>query len=248
MGGQLRYGRQFFGRVCAVYYQSSVAALADVVLPVEEFRARVARDALLIVGFTLFVVLFARFSIHLPFTPVPVTGQTFAMLVTGAALGSWRGASSLGLYLVIGMFLPVYAGSADGYLWQAGTGEYVFGFSSGSSGFFWQMASGGYIIGFVAAAWLVGFLAERGYGSNAWALPVLLAGNALVYVPGLIQLSLFAPEGKTLEWGLYPFIAGDLVKLFLAALLVPAAWGLANWFRGDDLGNSRHSASSDRWL
>ena len=62
------------------------------------------------------------------------------------------------------------------------------------------MASGGYIIGFVAAAWLTGFLCERGYGSNAWALPVLLAGNALVYVPGLIQLSLFAPEGKTLEW------------------------------------------------
>ncbi len=241
------YGRQIFGRVCAVYYQSNVAALADVVLPVEEFRARVARDALLIVGFTLFVVLFARLSVHLPFTPVPVTGQTFAMLVTGAALGSWRGASSLGLYLVLGMFLPVYAGSADGYLWQGGVGEYVFGFSSGSSGFIWQMASGGYIIGFVAAAWLVGYLSERGFGSNAWALPVLLAGNVLVYVPGLIQLSLFAPEGKTLEWGLYPFIAGDLIKLFLAAVLVPAAWGLANWFRGDEDDSGRRSGN-DRWL
>ena len=118
-----------------MYYQSSnVVALADVILPVEEYRSRVARDALLIVGFTLFVVLFARLSVHLPFTPVPVTGQTFAMLVTGAALGSWRGAASLGLYLVIGMFLPVYAGTADGYLWQAGAGEYVFGFSSGSPG------------------------------------------------------------------------------------------------------------------
>ena len=152
------------------------------------------------------------------------------MLITGAALGSWRGATSLGLYLVIGMFLPVYAGSADGYLWQAGVGEYVLGFSSGSSGFIWQMASGGYIIGFVAAAWLTGFLCEHGYGSNAWALPVLLAGSALVYVPGLIQLSLFAPDGMTLARGLYPFIAGDLIKLVLAALLVPAAWGLANWF------------------
>ena len=231
-----------------MYYQSSVAALADVVLPVEEFRARVVRDALLIAGFTLFVVLFARLSIHLPFTPVPVTGQTFAMLVTGAALGSWRGATSLGLYLIIGMFMPVYAGSADGYLWQADLGEYVFGFSSGSSGFIWQMASGGYIIGFVAAAWLVGYLSERGYGSNAWALPVLLAGNALVYVPGLIQLSLFAPEGKTLAWGLYPFIAGDLIKLFLAALLVPAAWGLANWFRGDDDDYGRRGSGNERWL
>ena len=232
---------------CAVYYQTSVAALADVVLPVEEFRARVARDTLLIVGFTLFVVLLARLSIHLPFTPVPVTGQTFGMLVTGAALGSWRGATSLGLYLVIGMFLPVYAGSSDGYLWQGGLGEYVFGFSSGSSGYFWQLASGGYIIGFVAAAWLVGFLSERGFGSGAWALPVLLAGNVLVYVPGLIQLSLFAPDGKTLEWGLYPFIAGDLLKLFLAAMLVPAAWGLANWFRGDDDYGGRGS-NRDRWF
>ena len=248
MSGRLRCGRQFSGWVCAVYYQSSVSALADVVLPAEDLRARVARDALLIIGFTLFVVLFARVSIHVPFTPVPVTGQTFAMLITGAALGSWRGATSLGLYLVIGMFLPVYAGSADGYLWQAGIGEYVFGFSSGSSGFFWQMASGGYIIGFVAAAWLVGFLAECGYSSNAWALPVLLAGNALVYVPGLIQLSLFAPEGKTLEWGLYPFIAGDLVKLFLAALLVPASWGLANWFRGGDYERDGRSSGGDRWF
>ena len=231
-----------------MYYQSSVAALVDVVLPMEEFRARVARDVLLIAGFTLFVVFFARISINLPFTPEPVTGQVFAVLITGAALGSWRGATSLGLYLVVGMFLSVYAGSPEGYMWQAGSGEYVFGFSSGSSGFFWQMASGGYIIGLVAAAWLVGFLAERGYGSNAWALPVLLAGNALVYVPGLIQFSLFAPEGRTLELGLYPFITGDLIKLFLGALLVPAAWAVANWFRGDDYDSDRRGLGGDRWF
>ena len=207
-----------------------------------------ARDALLIFGFALFVVLLARFSVHLPFTPVPVTGQTFAMLVTGAALGSWRGASSLGVYLLIGMFLPAYAGTADGYIWQVGVGDYAFGFSSGSSGFFWQMASGGYIIGFIAAAWLVGFLCERGLGSSVWILPVLLVGNALVYVPGLIQLSLFAPEGKTLAWGLYPFIAGDLIKLFFAAMLIPGAWGLANWLRGDDDGYSGRGSYRDRWL
>lgn len=226
-------------------YQTNVAALADVALPVEEFRARVARDVVLVIGFALFVALFARVSIHLPFTPVPVTGQTFAMLVTGAALGSWRGASSLSLYLVAGMFLPFYAGSADAYIWQAGVNDYVFGFSSGSSGFFWQMASGGYIIGFIAAAWLVGFLCERGFGSSVWTLPVLLAGNVLVYVPGLIQLSLFAPEGKTLAWGLYPFIAGDLLKLFLAAMLVPAAYGLVSFFRGGDYYGGY---GGDRWL
>ena len=231
-----------------MYYQSSVAALADVVLPVEEFRARVARDALLILGFALFVVLLAWFSIHLPFTPVPVTGQTFAMLVTGAALGSWRGASSLAVYLVIGMVLPAFAGSADGYLWQAGVGGYVLGFSSGSSGFFWQMASGGYIVGFIAAAWLVGFLCERGLGSSVWILPVLLVGTALVYVPGLIQLSLFVPDGKTLALGLYPFIAGDLITLVLAAMLVPAAWGLANWLREEDSDYGSRGSSRDRWF
>ena len=231
-------------------YESNVAALADLALPVEEFRARVARDALLVIGFTLFVALFARFSIHLPFTPVPVTGQTFAMLLTGAALGSWRGGSALALYLVAGMFLPFFAGSADGYLWQADVGDYVFGFSSGSSGFFWQLASGGYIIGFVAAAWLVGFLCERGFASSVWTLPALLAGNALVYIPGLIQLSLFAPEGRTLAWGLYPFIAGDLIKLLLAAILVPAAWGLVGFFRGDDydIRPRRGGSFNDRWL
>ena len=232
-------------------YQTSVAALADLALPVEEFRGRMVRDAALIVGFALFVALFARFSVHFPFTPVPVTGQTFAMLVTGASLGSWRGGSALALYLVAGMFLPFYAGSADGYLWQAGMGDYVFGFSEGSSGFFWQLASGGYIIGFVVAAWLVGFLCERGFGSSVWTLPVLLAGNVLVYVPGLIQLSLFAPEGKTLAWGLYPFIAGDLIKLFLAGMLVPAAWGLVNFLRGDDdYGGrgGRGGSHNDRWL
>ena len=170
------------------------------------------------------------------------------MLVGGAALGSWRGASGLALYLVAGMFLPFYAGTADGYLWQATAGDYAFGFSSGSSGFFWQMASGGYIIGFVAAAWLVGFLCERGFGSSVWTLPVLLAGNVLVYLPGLIQLSMFAPEGKTLEWGLYPFIVGDLIKLFLAAVLVPAAWGLVNFFRGGDDYGHRAGSSNDRWL
>ncbi len=234
---------------CAVYYQSNVAALADVALPVEEFRARVARDALLIVGFTLFVALFARFSVHLPFTPVPVTGQTFAVLLTGATLGSWRGAIALSLYLMVGMFLPLFAGSsADSYLWDATAGDYVFGFTAGSSGFFWQIASGGYIIGYIAAAWLSGFLCERGLGSSAWILPVLLAANVLVYVPGLIQLSMFAPEGKTLAWGLYPFIAGDLIKLFLAAMLVPGAWGLVNLLRGDDDYHGGGRSFNERWL
>ena len=225
--------RQFIPWVCDLYSQSPAVSLADIALPVEEGWGRIARDAALIVGFALFIALFARLSLHLPFTPVPITGQTFAVLLTGASVGSWRGAGATGLYLLAGMFLPFYAGSADSYLWDASLGEYVFGFTSGSSGFFWGMASGGYIVGFIAAAYVVGFLCERGSGSSVWILPTLLLGNILVYVPGLIQLSLFAPDGKTLAWGLYPFIAGDLLKLVVAALLVPAVWGMANrWLGG----------------
>ena len=223
-----------------MYSQSTTASLADLALPMKEGWGRIARDAALVLGFALFIALFARLSLHLPFTPVPVTGQTFAVLLTGAAVGSWRGAGAAGIYLLGGMFLPFYAGSSDSYLWDASVSEYVFGFTSGSSGFFWGMASGGYIIGFIAAAYVVGFLCERGVGSRVWLLPTLLVGNILVYVPGLIQLSLFAPAGKTLEWGLYPFIAGDLLKLVVAGLLVPAAWGIANrWLGGDDEGHRR---------
>ena len=209
---------------------------------------RIARDASLILVFALFIALFARLSLHLPFTPVPVTGQTFAVLFTGASVGSWRSAGATGLYLLAGMFLPFYAGSADSYLWDASVGEYVFGFTSGSSGFFWAMSSGGYIVGFIAAAYVVGFLCERGLSSSIWILPTLLLGNVLVYVPGLIQLSLFAPSGKTLAWGLYPFIAGDLLKLMIAALLVPAAWGAASHWLGSYGGSGRSNSSGGRWL
>lgn len=225
-------------------------ALADIALPMDDGWPSIARDAALIIGFALFIALFARISLHLPFTPVPVTGQTFAVLLCGAALGSRRGAGAAALYLLAGMFLPAYAGSADDLLWNATVGGYKFGFTAGSSGFFWELASGGYIIGFIAAAWLVGFLCERGLGGSVWILPILLAGNILVYVPGLIQLSLFAPAGQTLAWGLYPFIPGDLLKLLLAAMLVPAAWGLANYWRGDadDYGGNRGGYGGGRWL
>ena len=144
--------------------------------------------------------------------------------------------------------MPFYAGSADSYMWDVSVGEYVFGFTSGSSGFFWAMSSGGYIIGFIVAAYVVGFMCERGLGSSVWILPILLLGNALVYIPGLIQLSLFAPSGKTLAWGLYPFIAGDLLKLVAAALLVPATWGAANLWLNNGGGSSRSDRSSGSWL
>ena len=113
------------------------------------------------------------------------------------------------LYLVAGAWLPVYAG--------------------GGSGFVWDLASGGYIIGFIPAAYVVGFLCERGWDRRVWIILAMLAGNIVLYVPGLIQLSFFVPEGKVLELGLYPFIPGDLIKLYIASLTVPTAWALLRW-------------------
>ena len=189
-------------------------ALADAVFPAAERAAgRWLRDALLVGGGCLLVALLAQVKIPLGFTPVPVTGQTLAVLLVGAALGSRRGAAALLLYLLAGTWLPFYAG--------------------GVSGFVGSIASGGYIVGFVPAAFVVGWLCERGWDRKPWIVLAMLAGNIILYLPGLLWLGIFAAPAEsrwatTLEWGLYPFILGDLLKLFAAALLLPGAWALVN--------------------
>ena len=196
--------------------QQGWPVLADAVIPVSDGTRRVARDVALVVGGCLFTALLAQVKIPLGFTPVPITGQTFAVLLVGATLGSWRGGSALLLYLVAGSWLPFYAG--------------------GDPGFVWSISSGGYIVGFVPAAFAVGWLAERGWDRKPWILLAMLAGNVILYVPGLLWLSRFvAPEwacGNTLACGLYPFILGDLIKLVAASLLLPGAWEVVNMVRG----------------
>ena len=194
--------------------QASAISLVDALFPAHETSRKWIRDVILVLGFALFTALLARVSIPLGFTPVPITGQTLAVLLTGAALGSRRGASSMALYMVAGSFLPVYAG--------------------GGSGLFWNFASGGYLIGYIPAAYVVGFLCERGWDRRVWIILAMLAGNVVLYIPGLIQLSFFVPEGKALELGLYPFILGDLIKLYIASLTVPTAWALLRWGRGPE--------------
>jgi biotin transporter BioY len=199
---------------------------------VDGVSRRVVRDVALVIGFSLFMALLARLSIHLPFTPVPITGQTLGVLLTGAALGSWRGAAAMTLYLVEGSQLSVYAGGSSDYVWQLASGNFIFGFTSGASGLFWNMASGGYLIGFIPAAFLVGYLCEHGWDRKVWIIVAMLAGNVMLYLPGLLQLSLFVPSDKVFEYGLYPFILGDLLKLYMASLIVPLAWGLLDRRRG----------------
>ena len=188
----------------ASYLPNQTMALADAIFPTDERSIRLLRDAGLVIAGVVFVALFAQIRVTLGFTPVPLTGQTLAVLLTGAVLGSRRGAAAMVVYVAMGTWLPIYSG--------------------GGSGAFWGSASGGYLIGFILAAYVVGFLAERGWDRKVWIIIAMLLGNIVLYVPGLIQLSYFVPEGKVLEFGLYPFILGDLIKLYLAALALPAAW------------------------
>lgn len=151
----------------------------------------------------------AQVSIPLPFTPVPITGQTFAVLLVGASLGMVRGGASGLLYVLLGVAgAPVYAHGAAG--WAAIMG-----------------ASGGYLVSYPFASALTGFLAERRWDRRfSSAVGAMLTGNVLIYLFGLPWLALVLHTGleRTLELGLYPFVPGDTVKLYLAAALLPAAW------------------------
>jgi biotin transport system substrate-specific component len=151
----------------------------------------------------------AQISIALPFTPVPITGQTFAVLLVGASLGTVRGGTSALLYVLLGIAgAPVYAHGAQG--WAVITG-----------------ASGGYLVSYPFASALTGWLAERHWDRRfSSAVGAMLTGNVLIYLFGLPWLAVVLGTGleKTLELGLYPFVPGDTFKLYLAAALLPAAW------------------------
>ena len=165
------------------------------------------RDLLIVTAGALLVALLAQVRIPLPFTPVPLTGQTFAVLLVGAALGSRRGAASLLLYTIVGMLgLPVFAGGATG-------AAYAFG------------PTGGYLLGFIAAVYVTGLLAERGLERSLHTsiLP-FLAGTVIIYIFGAGWLALSMGIQKAVMLGVVPFLIGDAIKIALAGLALPAAW------------------------
>jgi biotin transport system substrate-specific component len=186
---------------------ATTLSLRQAVLP----RSTLATDAALVLGGAALVAVCAQVSIPLPFTPVPITGQTFAVLLVGASLGSMLGGLSLLVYLLAGLVgAPVYADRAHGLDVLSG-------------------ATGGYIVGFVAAALVVGFLAERRYDRTpSVAVTTFLTGEIIVFACGCLWLSHELGTGlnRTLELGLYPFVIGELVKIYLAGSLVPGAWRL----------------------
>lgn len=168
------------------------------------------RDVILIVLGALFAAALAQVKIPLPFTPVPLTGQTFAVLLVGATLGSKRGAASMALYIALGALgLPVFAGGASGIAYLSG-------------------ATLGYLIGFVMAAYFIGLLAEQGLERSVrTSLIPFLVGTVIIYICGVAWLTiLLGSFNKAIAAGLLPFLIGDAIKLIAAALVLPGAWKL----------------------
>jgi len=184
--------------------------LADLALP----RAGAISNLGLVVGASLVTAAAAQIAIPLPWSPVPITGQTFAVLLCGAVLGARRALLAQLLYLAEGAVgLPVFAGLSAGVATFAGP-------------------TGGYLAAFPLAAWATGALAERGLDRRfGTMLGAMLIGSALIFAFGLAGLSRFLPASDLLRAGLLPFIPGDLVKSVLAALAFPAVW---RWSRRDD--------------
>jgi biotin transport system substrate-specific component len=182
------------------------ASLRYTLLP----RAGLLTDALLVAGGAGLIAASAQVSFKLPFTPVPITGQTFSVLLVGASLGTVRGGSSGLLYVLLGLLFPVYAGGGEG--WDVITS-----------------ASGGYLVSDPFVCALTGQLAERRWDRKfSSAVGAMLTGNVVIYLFGLPWLAVVLNTNleKTLEYGLYPFVPGDIFKLYLAAAALPGAWKL----------------------
>jgi biotin transport system substrate-specific component len=186
--------------------QTSAPTLRLAVLP----RAGLLADAALIAGGAGLMAASAQFAFKLPFTPVPITGQTFSVLLVGAALGTVRGGASALLYVLAGLMLPVYASGGEGWDVIAS-------------------ASGGYLVSYPFVSALTGRLAERRWDRRfSSAVGAMLTGNVVIYLFGLPLLAVVLNTNleKTLELGLYPFVPGDTFKLYLAAAALPGAWKL----------------------
>ena len=168
---------------------------ADLVRPASPRLARVF-DAALVAGFSLLIALSAQVAIPLPFTPVPVTLQTFAMLLTGCLLGSGRGALAAAAYVAEGSLgLPFFSGGTAGIAHLLGP-------------------TGGYLVGCVAAAFVAGLLAERRLDEESVGLLLTLcAADLVVYVPGRRAAQHLHGAGKAVALGFLPFLIGDALKI-----------------------------------
>jgi biotin transport system substrate-specific component len=189
--------------------------IGDFLVPIrvsERMHTRARHLALILIG-VLLIAIGAKISFVIPGNPIPITGQTFGVLVAGGALGFRRGIAASGIYVLLGVIgLPFFALNKTGI-------EVLWG------------TSGGYLIGFIVAAAIVGRLAELGWDRTIpGAIGAMLLANAAIYVIGVPWLAVVAHLTPTeaIETGLLPFIPGDALKLALAAAAFPPAW----WFVG----------------
>lgn len=182
--------------------------LAEALPGADGVGLRVKQVLLVVIGVAALAI---AAKIKVPFWPVPITMQTFVVLSVGAAYGLRLGVGTVLAYLAVGALgFDVFTGS-----------------SAESQGLAYMLGgTGGYLVGFAMAAALLGVLARAGWDRSVSRMALaLLLGNALIYVPGLLWLGqLYGWDKPILDWGLYPFLAGDALKLALAALLLPAAW------------------------
>jgi biotin transport system substrate-specific component len=172
-------------------------------------KSGIVRELALLLAGSLLIALSAQLRFVLPFSPVPITGQTFAVLLVGALYGSKRGAATVLTYLGLGaMGLPVFAGGSLGIARLVGP-------------------TAGYLVGFLAAAFVVGLLSERGWDRKPWTTAVsMIVGNLIIYAAGVLWLSRFVGWQAVLGAGVLPFLVGDALKIGLAMLLLPAGWTL----------------------
>lgn len=185
---------------------------ADLIRPQTRTRSLIY-DMLLIAAGSLVVAVSALIQVRLPFTPVPITAQTLAVLLVGVLLGSRRGGLALLAYLGEGLAgLPVFAGGGFGLAHLLGP-------------------TGGYLIGFAAAAFFVGWLAERGWDRRTLAaLGAMTFGNLVIYAFGVSWLAWMVGPEQALALGVVPFVLGDVLKIILGTALLPLGWrGLSNF-------------------
>ena len=191
-------------------------AYADILRPSLRKHA-LLYDAVLIITGSIVIALASQLAVYLPFSPVPITGQTLAVLLIGAALGSKRGALCVLTYLTQGAIgLPVFAAGHAGLAYMVGP-------------------TGGYLIGFFAAAYITGLLAEKGWDRNVVSTFIaMVLGTISIYLIGLAWLGMYVGADKVFQLGLYPFIIGGLLKIVIASSVLPFIWkllGLENRMR-----------------
>ncbi|MFT7311460.1 MAG: biotin transport system substrate-specific component [Paracoccaceae bacterium] len=192
--------------------------LAEMFGPAEGAGLRVKQVVLVMLGIALLAVA-AKIRIMIPYSPVPVTMGTLAVLTIGAAYGPRLGLATIFGYMIVG---------ALGFDVFAGSSAEIYGLTYMMGG------TGGYLVGYVLATLVLGLAAQRGLDRSVVGMALaLLVGNIMIYAPGLIWLGqLYGWDQPILAWGLTPFVIGDAVKLALAALLVPSVWKLIGTARG----------------